>query len=91
MATTEPTIDRLPETTALSTPTVQVTGYLEPGATLSINGLPISLRALSRGEFKHSLALQPGRNTITIVATDRHGRQTSISRNLVRTELGAAR
>ncbi len=79
------------ETTAVSTPTVRVTGYVEPGATLSINGVPITLRGLSHGEFKHSVALQPGRNTLTLVATDQHGRQTSFTRNLVRTEPGAAR
>lgn len=80
-----------PETRAVSTPTLRIEGYLEPGASLTINGQPASLRRLAMGEFRQTVALQPGRNLISIVATDKHGRQTSVTREILRTEPGLIR
>lgn len=70
------------ETAAVTTATIRLKGYVEPGATLTINGNPVRVGRF--GEFSHRLQLQPGRNSVAVVATDRHGRQTTHNREIMR-------
>lgn len=69
------------ETAALTASTIRLKGYVEPGATLTINGNPARVGLF--GEFSHRLQLQTGRNSVTVVATDRRGRQTTQSRQIM--------
>ncbi len=54
---------------------VAITGTTESGATVTINGKPATTQA--NGKFKGDAKLQPGKNVITVVATDGSGNTTS--------------
>ena len=49
---------------------IKVSGTTEPDATLTLNGAPL---ALDNGHFEEAVTLQPGANTIELIATDRAG------------------
>ena len=57
-----------------STPTT-VKGYAEPGSAVTVNGSSVTQDSL--GVFTYSMTLQPGNNTLTIVATDKFGNQNT--------------
>jgi hypothetical protein len=54
----------------------EVKGRVEVGATLTINGVPVSYD--SQGNFSYKVTLQEGNNSIQIVAVDKAGNQNAI-------------
>lgn len=63
---------------------VEVKGKTDPDATVSINGVGILVR--EDGAFFDQIAVFPGSNTVTIVATSRYGKRASITREVVAEE-----
>ena len=59
---------------------VEVVGKTDPGAKLLINNEPVSI--LENGSFDVKVPLSPGINTLTIVASNKFGKQTTLVRNL---------
>jgi len=62
------------------TENVEVTGKTDPDATLTINSQPVAVN--ENGSFSATISLQPGINSLNIVATNKYKRQTTIVRNL---------
>ena len=60
---------------------VVVQGAVEKGATLTINSLPVEVDA--NGDFEQILRLEPGAQTITVMATDTAQNTTQIRRRIV--------
>ena len=70
-----------PETNiVVTTDQIEISGQTDPNATLSINNQEISVD--ENGRFQTKITLQPGLNTITVIATNKFGRQSEIVRNL---------
>jgi|GEM_PF-2724143 len=59
---------------------VEVKGKIEKGATITINTAPIDVD--DEGNFSTQIDLTPGVNTLTITATRKFGRKTTVVRNL---------
>ncbi len=59
---------------------VTVTGRTDPDATVTINGISAIVR--DDGKFYDRVAVEPGVNTITVVATSRFGKSTSVVRDV---------
>lgn len=74
--TVDPTIS-LNAPSSVEVATVEVTGSTEAGASVSVNGIAVDVDA--NGGFSIGLALAPGANTITAVATDPAGNSGSTS------------
>lgn len=63
---------------------VDVQGVTDPDATVMINGVSVLVR--SDGKFFDQVTLETGVNHITIVATSRYGKTTTIIRDVVLTD-----
>lgn len=61
---------------------IDVLGRTDSDATVTINGVSVLVR--SDGRFFDQVILTPGVNTITIVATSRFGKATTVTRNVGR-------
>lgn len=61
-----------------SSPSLTVSGIVEPGNTFKVNGLPVSVN--SAGSFTHNLPLVSGANTFAFLLTDKAGNSTSVNR-----------
>lgn len=59
---------------------VEVIGKTDPGASLVINNEPVSV--LENGSFDVKVPLSPGINTLTVVASNKFGKKTTVERNL---------
>ncbi len=59
---------------------VEVRGKTDPDATVTVNGVSAFVR--SDGKFFDQVALEPGRNTLTIVATSRYGKTITVTREV---------
>lgn len=59
---------------------VDVLGRTDPDATVTVNGISVLVRG--DGKFFEQVALEPGVNKITIVATSRLGKTTTIQREV---------
>lgn len=59
---------------------VEVIGKTDPGATLTINDQVVSIN--ENGSFDIKTPLQPGLNTLRIVATNKFGKKTIVNRTL---------
>lgn len=59
---------------------VEIKGKTDPDAKLSINNQVVAMA--EDGSFSQTVTLLPGLNTITITATNRFQRQTTVTRNL---------
>jgi cytoskeletal protein RodZ len=59
---------------------VDVLGSTDPDATVTVNGITISVRA--DGKFFDQVSLDPGVNKISVVATSRFGKTTTIVREV---------
>lgn len=57
---------------------VDILGQTEPDATVSINGIGVLVRA--DGKFFDQIQIFPGDNTVTITATSRYGKTTTLTR-----------
>lgn len=55
---------------------VDVLGNTTPDATVTVNGVSVLVR--SDGKFFDQVSLEPGVNTITITATSRYGKSTTV-------------
>ncbi len=62
-------------------PTVMVRGTVRNITYLSLNGTEI--HTTESGDFSHELVLENGYTIMTLYATDRFGRETSVSRPFV--------
>lgn len=59
---------------------IDILGRTDSDATVMVNGVSVLVR--SDGRFFDQITLGPGVNTITIVATSRFGKTTTITRNI---------
>lgn len=59
---------------------IDILGQTDPDATVAINGIGVLVR--SDGKFFDQVQVFPGENTITIVATSRYGKTTTITRTI---------
>lgn len=59
---------------------IDVLGKTDPDATVSVNGINVVVR--SDGKFFDQVSLDPGVNKITVVATSRFGKTTTIVREV---------
>jgi len=59
---------------------VDVLGKTSPDATVTVNGVSVLVR--SDGNFFDQVSLDPGVNTITITATSRFGKSTTVTRKV---------
>lgn len=59
---------------------VDVLGRTDPDATVTVNGVSVIIR--DDGQFFDQLTLEPGKNTITVIATSRFGKTTRIDRDV---------
>jgi cytoskeletal protein RodZ len=59
---------------------VEVIGRTDPDATVMVNSVSVLVR--SDGRFFDTVTLDPGVNTITIVATSRFGKTTTLTREI---------
>jgi flagellar hook assembly protein FlgD len=71
----------VPEGLIVSDPSLRVSGQVDPGSTLTVNGsvTPID----NRGVFNAIVALRSGQNVISVSATDRAGNVTTVQRGVV--------
>ncbi len=59
---------------------VEVVGKTDPGATLSINNQLVVIS--ENGSFDIKVPLSPGINTLTVIASNKFGKKTTVTRNL---------
>ncbi len=64
----------------VTTEQVEIAGKTDPSATLTVNGQTVSIT--ENGSFDVKIPLTAGLNTLTITATNKYQRQTTITRNL---------
>ncbi len=79
----------MPPTLAITTPIqesivkekkLDILGTTNPDATVMVNGVSVTVR--SDGRFFTQITVEPGVNTITILATSRYGKTTMITRKV---------
>ncbi len=79
----------MPPTLTITTPTqesivkekkLDIFGTTNPDATITVNGVSVTVR--SDGRFFTQITAEPGVNTITIVATSRFGKTTTVVRKV---------
>ena len=73
-------VDQPKNNSVTSFEAVDVVGKTDPAATLTINGQAVSTH--EDGSFRVKVDLTAGINTITVTATNKYRRQTTIVRNL---------
>jgi len=59
---------------------IDVIGFTDQDATVAINGISVLVR--TDGKFFDQVSLDPGVNTITVVATSRFGKSTTVVRKI---------
>lgn len=64
-----------------------VSGKAEPGSTVTVNGVQATVG--SDGSWSATVALQPGKNTLTVTATDPAGNQTTTAQTVTYTPSAA--
>ncbi len=57
---------------------IELLGTTDPDATVTVNGVSVLVR--SDGKFFDQVSLEPGKNTITIVASSRFGKTSTVTR-----------
>ena len=79
----------IPPTLTITTPVqesivkekkLDILGTTNPDATVMVNGISVTVR--SDGRFFTQITLEPGVNTITILATSRYGKTTTVVRKV---------
>jgi hypothetical protein len=63
-------------------PEITLAGISEPGSSLSVNGEPVSVSA--SGDFRLTIQLDPGRNTLKMLATSPAGNVTRQERSVTK-------
>ena|SRR3989344_2603949 len=71
-------LDQPPANAMIAESPVEISGTTDPEATIAVNGRLVALD--KGGTFFLRLPLEPGQNTISVTATGKSGRTTSISR-----------
>lgn len=66
--------------TVVSQKRVDVLGKTDPDATVTVQGVSVLVR--SDGKFFDQVALEPGVNVVTIIATSRFGKTTTVAREV---------
>ncbi len=74
------TLANLTEGMVVSDLSLRVSGQVDPGSTLTLNGSVIPVD--NRGNFSAVVALRNGANLITVSATDRAGNTTTVQRGV---------
>lgn len=68
------------EQVATNTTRIEILGKTDPDATIAINGIGVLVR--SDGKFFEQVQVFPGENTVTIIATSRYGKTTTMTRQI---------
>jgi len=71
-------VDTPPDNSITAEVTTEVSGVTDPEATISVNGRLVALD--KGGTFFLRLPLQPGENSISVTATSKSGRTSSVTR-----------
>lgn len=74
-------IDAPPENALVAAKKVELLGATDPDATVTVNGISVLVRG--DGKFFDQISLEPGTNTVTIIATSRYGKKTTAARTIV--------
>lgn len=74
------TIASVPDGLTVRDPSLRVSGRVDPGTTLQVNGNTVPVDA--NGNFSTLIALQGGNNLITVTAKDIAGNATSVQRSV---------
>lgn len=74
------TIESPKDQTMTTDKRVDVLGQTDPDATVTVNGFSVVVR--SDGNFFSQVTLEPGVNTLTVVATSRFGKATTLTRTV---------
>ncbi len=74
------TVASVPDGLVVRDPSVRVSGRVDPGAALRVNGNTVPIDA--NGNFSALVALQGGNNLITITATDLAGNASTLQRTV---------
>lgn len=74
------TIDAPKEGASIATKKVDLLGATDADATVTVNGISVLVR--SDGKFFDQVTLEPGTNAITVTATSRYGKATTVTRNV---------
>ncbi len=69
------------EMSVLSSTTILVLGKTDPNSTVTVNDEQVSVN--QDGDFRKEITGFPGKTTITVKATNRFGKQTTIERHVV--------
>jgi flagellar hook assembly protein FlgD len=70
----------VPDGLTVRDPSLRVSGQVEPGSTLQVNGETVPVDA--NGNFSTLIVLQGGNNLLTVTATDIAGNATSVQRTV---------
>jgi flagellar hook assembly protein FlgD len=70
----------VPDGLTVRDPSLRVSGQVEPGSTLQVNGNTVPVDA--NGNFSTLIVLQGGNNLLTVTATDIAGNATSVQRTV---------
>ena len=68
------------ENAIVATKKVELLGSTDPDATVMVNGISILVRG--DGKFFDQIALEPGTNIITVIATSRYGKTSLVKRTV---------
>lgn len=74
------TIESPKEYAAVTEKKVEVFGSIDPDATAVVNGISVLVRG--DGKFFDQVTIEPGINTITVTATSRYGKTTTVTRTV---------
>lgn len=72
------TLEAPADNTVSSIRKIDLLGATDPDATVTVNGVSVLVR--SDGKFFDQVSLEPGKNTITIIASSRFGKTTTVTR-----------
>jgi cytoskeletal protein RodZ len=75
------TLDSPKESSVINDRRVDILGSTDPDATVTINGVNVLIH--TDGKFFDQVALNPGENTIVIVATSRLGKSITVTRKVI--------
>lgn len=73
-------VDNPADQVQVTEPNLEISGSTDPEATLSVNGQLVILE--SGGKFIFRVPLQPGENVVTLVATGKSGKTSSLDRHV---------
>ncbi|MEK7544124.1 MAG: helix-turn-helix domain-containing protein [Patescibacteria group bacterium] len=75
------TIETPKESAVITTKKVEVLGVTDSDATVTVNGISVLVRG--DGKFFDQVTLEPGNNTIIVIATSRYGKSSTVTRTVM--------